>query len=278
MTKDEFSRLQQFCASLFREASKEAPAVLDGLLQAKEIAGEVEKYLAKADASAPGPQVRQQIVGTVVRESQVLLSALHTSRLALIDLIRSTARSGKPQEELLRLMRTVQDREATPLNADIARKLMELAHAATVLRCVAEFAMASGVFTFNSLFSAYVDAGQALIGVHSDLLLKAAVMTKATTTSLLAIVADISSAGTYSFVKGFIEVGNAARTSNLTRFVESIKKSSGIEQLLALSETQKKLLEYAEFSTTIMKHGSEEIRKLTTSLEDDVSGVKGLVE
>ena len=278
MTEEEFKQLEQFCASLLKEASKDAPAVLDGLRNARGIADDIEKYLAKADASAPGPHTREQIVGGVVRESRVLLSALDTSRLALIDLIKPASSSSEPQQELLRLMRTVHDRGPTPQSADIVKQLMDLGEAGRVLRCVAEFAMASGVFTFNSLFSAYVDAGQALVGSHSDLLLKSVAVTEATAKSSLDIIADISSAGTYSFLRGFIEIGKAARTSNLANFVESIKKSFGIEQLLALSETQTKLLEYSEFSTQIMKQGSEEIRKLTISLNDDVARLKKVID
>jgi hypothetical protein len=273
MSDEEFTRLQEFCEGLFRGASKDAPVVVERLRQAQSLVGAVKEYLTKAADVAPGPEMRQRVIDPTIEHSQALVSALDKTREALIELIQTTAAAVTPQERIVALLREISAREQTPANADVARRALALGQEGTVLRCVAQFGMASGVFTFTTLFAAYNDAANALKGEHSDLLLKSEEVAKASATAGGEILADLASGGTYAFIKGFLEVYKASQVNNLKVFVDSIRKADGLERVLAFDRMQGTLREHNDFSKQIITHGINEIRKLTLSVHEAITGL-----
>src|ERR1035437_4811608 len=276
MTEEELKNLEVVFTSLFHEASKDSKKILSGLQQAVETSKAVNDYLDRAEKAAPGPEIKA-IVSGIKETSDTLLGGLENCRVAVVDLIKLADESQEPQRDFLSLVKKLSDREPQ-LPSEESMKCMRQAHwTARIQRCLTQFAMASGVFSFNGLFGAYLDASRALLGEHSDLLLKASAMTGAALKGIVDIGADISTAGAYSIYKAGKNVLVASQTSNLKQFVESVEAAVGPENMLALSTAYRKLTESAEFTSTILTDGSKSIRDMTTSLRADIDRFRNAV-
>ena len=269
MSADDFNQLEQVCSLLFEDAERRLNAIIELLTWGT--ASKIEDFLARVASVTPGPETRS-LVNTILDQGARISSKFDACVLLLAELLKKTVHSACTPRELRDALGPYVSRSGPPIPIckEDRKTLAQAIGGERVNRCCLQFLLAACVLSFQRLLEAYVEVGTALVGEQRDPLLKAVPATEALLKEAAGGLARVPFGPGAELVLMCTELQEAVQASKSSQFVSSIRASTGIERLFALSSACGGLSEQAEFTAQILRNGAADIEVLTATLKAEV--------